>query len=233
MNSLKISIIIPVYNSASYLKICLDSVIYQTFIDFECICIDDGSDDDSLAILKKYEINDKRFIAITQKHQGVSAARNHGLKIATGKYIVFIDSDDWVTKDYLEVLYNNIEKYNCDMISSFSYFYNNQTKKTYFKKTQKEFLNHVITSFETKKKLLALWNMWACWGKIYNKKFITKNNIIFKDCQMEDILFAYETIIKSSSLMLIRDILYYYRKNIEGSLSFNNNRIYSFISLDR
>ncbi len=118
MNALKVSLIIPVYNTEKYLRQCLDSVISQTFKEFECICINDGSTDNSLPILQEYINKDIRFKLIDKKNEGVSVARNTGIQNATGKYIVFIDSDDWITKDYIEVLYNTIEKYDCDLVSS-------------------------------------------------------------------------------------------------------------------
>ncbi len=108
----------------------------------------------------------------------------------------------------------------------------NKTKKTYLKRPQKEFFNHIITSPEIKKKLLALGNIWGSWGKIYKKEFLIKNNILFKNCAMEDILFIYEVILASKSIMLIDELLYFYRKNIINSATSNNNgRIYIFIDL--
>lgn len=232
VDKIKISIIIPVYNAEIYLKQCLDSVICQTFKDFECICINDGSTDNSLSILQEYANKDKRFKLINKKNEGVSVARNTGIQNAAGKYISFVDSDDWITENYIEVLYNKIEKYGCDLISSDAYFYNNQTKKTYLKRPQKEFFNCIITSPETKKKLLALGNIWGSWGKMYKKEFLIKNDILFRKCVMEDILFIYEGILASKSIMFIDELLYFYRKNINNSATSNNNeRIYIFIDL--
>lgn len=95
------SIIIPVYNVAPYLRECLDSVLAQTFTDWEAICVDDGSTDGSGAILDEYAECDPRFRVIHQTNSGVSAARNNGIEHATGEWISFVDSDDYVTNDYL------------------------------------------------------------------------------------------------------------------------------------
>lgn len=111
----KISVIIPVYNTEKYLAECLDSVLNQTFTDWEAICIDDGSTDNSLEILKEYAKKDKRIKILTQKNQGLSATRNRGIKIATGKYISFIDSDDKIDKNFYSVLFESAEKYNADI----------------------------------------------------------------------------------------------------------------------
>ena len=99
---MKFSIIIPVYNVAKYLRPCLDSVLAQTERDWECICIDDGSADGSAAILDEYETTDSRFVVVHQENAGVSVARNKGLEIASGEYVCFVDSDDWVDENWLD-----------------------------------------------------------------------------------------------------------------------------------
>ncbi|MBR3116900.1 MAG: glycosyltransferase family 2 protein [Bacilli bacterium] len=104
----KISIIIPVYNVEKYLKKCLDSVLNQTYKNFEVICINDGSTDNSLNILSKYAKKDKRIKYFSRSNKGLLYTRLDGIKKSNGKYIIFLDSDDWIDKDYVEVLYKNI-----------------------------------------------------------------------------------------------------------------------------
>ena len=96
MKNPKISIIIPVYNTQEYLPKCLDTLVNQTYSNLEIICVDDGSTDESLRILNEYAAKDSRIIVHSQKNGGASIARNYGLNIATGDYVSFIDSDDWV-----------------------------------------------------------------------------------------------------------------------------------------
>ena len=103
---IKASIIVPVYNTEKYLKKCLDSLVNQTLKDIEIICINDGSLDNSLQILKEYEKKDNRIKIVNQRNQGVSIARNNGIKLASGEYIGFADSDDYVDLDFYEKLYN-------------------------------------------------------------------------------------------------------------------------------
>ena len=93
--SVKVSVILPVYNASDYLHQCMDSIVGQTLKDIEIICVDDGSTDNSLDILKEYEQKDKRVKVIQQKNAGAGAARNNGLSIATGEYLSFLDSDDF------------------------------------------------------------------------------------------------------------------------------------------
>ena len=113
----KVSIIIPVFNVENYLERCLKSVIAQTFKDIEIIIINDGSIDKSLEICKKFAESDKRIILINQKNSGVSAARNTGIDIATGKYLSFVDSDDFITPDMIEFLLTNLEEHDADISS--------------------------------------------------------------------------------------------------------------------
>ena len=111
-----ISIIIPVYNVSKYLRVCLDSVINQTYKDLEIICINDGSLDNSLDILKEYSNKDNRIIIIDKKNSGVSAARNDGIERSSGEYLFFIDSDDYIDNDFIEVFYNNAKKNDSDLV---------------------------------------------------------------------------------------------------------------------
>ena len=102
----KISIIIPIYNSEKYLTHCLDSILKQTYQDFEVILVNDGSTDNSAKICDNYTITDARFKVIHKQNQGVSIARNTGISYAKGEYISFIDSDDWIENDYLKNMIN-------------------------------------------------------------------------------------------------------------------------------
>lgn len=107
----QISIIIPVYNRGYCLSRCLDSVLKQTFTDWECILVDDGSSDNSVEVCRQYAEKDSRFQVVEQpQNEGVSVARNRGLDLASGEFIAFIDSDDWIEPVYLEVLYGNIDE---------------------------------------------------------------------------------------------------------------------------
>jgi glycosyltransferase involved in cell wall biosynthesis len=116
INKLKVSLIIPVYNVEKYLRKCLDSVINQTLKEIEIICIDDGSTDNSLNILKEYKNKDNRFIILTQKNQKQGAARNRGLNIAQAPYIMFLDSDDWLELNTLEIFYSTMEYQKSDIV---------------------------------------------------------------------------------------------------------------------
>lgn len=100
----EVSIIIPVYNTEQYLRDCLSSVLAQTFADFEAIVVNDGSTDGSAAIIRDFAKRDNRFTIVEQQNKGLSEARNAGLKVARGQWITFVDSDDMVAPDFLQVL---------------------------------------------------------------------------------------------------------------------------------
>ena len=111
----KISVIVPIYNVEKYLEKCLDSIINQTYKNLEIILVNDGSTDSCRDIMEKYAKLDKRIIIVDKTNGGLSDARNAGTKIATGKLISYIDSDDYIEKDMIEYLYKGIKEYNSDI----------------------------------------------------------------------------------------------------------------------
>ena len=107
----KISVIIPCYNVENYLDKCIESILTQTLSDIEIICINDGSEDNSLELLNNYASSDKRFTIINKKNEGVGIARNTGLAIAKGEYIYFVDPDDWIeNNEVFEKIYTKLKK---------------------------------------------------------------------------------------------------------------------------
>ena len=112
----EISVIVPVYNVSEYLAQCMDSIINQTFEDIEIICVNDGSTDDSLKILEEYSEKDERISIISQENQGQGVARNVGMNAARGNYIFFMDSDDFIKLNALELLHENAVSNNSDVV---------------------------------------------------------------------------------------------------------------------
>ncbi|MDD5020571.1 MAG: glycosyltransferase family 2 protein [Endomicrobiaceae bacterium] len=229
----KVSIIIPVYNVDPYLRQCLGSIISQTFENIEIIIINDCSTDNSYQIIQEYQEKDKRIITINlEKNTGLGNTRNTGLKHSTGKYIVFIDSDDWVEKNYIETLCNSIEKNNCDFVIATHYTYDNSTKKLKSFKQKEFFYKNEVDSIAKKQKLITLRMIWSVWNKIYKRDFLTANNISFKTNRMEDNLFIYNVILKASKIILIKNAIYYYRINRKNSIMDNRtDRIYDCIEI--
>ena len=112
----KVSIVVPIYNSEKELPRCIDSILNQTFSDFELILINDGSKDGSLNILKEYEQKDKRVTVIDNENNGVSETRNIGIRRSSGDYIAFVDSDDYIESDMVEALVESVEQQNADLV---------------------------------------------------------------------------------------------------------------------
>ena len=133
MQEVKVSIIIPVYNTEKFLERCLNSVLNQTLRDIEIIVVNDGSKDNSLEIIKRFIQIDDRIILIDKENEGLTKTRNRGLEIASGKYIYNLDSDDYLEEDTMfEELYNKCEKDNLDMVV-FDYYNDFGNKKEYIK----------------------------------------------------------------------------------------------------
>ncbi|WP_372519738.1 glycosyltransferase family 2 protein [Candidatus Ruminimicrobiellum ovillum] len=197
MNSPEISIIIPIYNADKYLRQCLDSVVNQTFKDIEIICIDDGSSDNSLQILKEYRQKDERIILVDLKqNKGISNARNEGIKFARGNYITFVDSDDYIEPDYIEYLYSILKTFNCKM----SVCIHNVIKKGKKKKVFDIKADYKLSSQECIKRLLYNDGIdTSAWAKLYDKTLF--DNIKYPEGKLfEDIAITYKLFIKSKEI---------------------------------
>ena len=141
----KISIIVPVNNTDAYLRFCLDTILEQSYQNFEAILIDDGSEDFSYQICQEYAKKDQRIRVFRMAHAGVGAARNLGLEKATGEYITFIDSDDYVSPDYLAKMYEMIKKYHVKVVVGDYYRYNDKTNLLSYRVVDKDYSEKVLT----------------------------------------------------------------------------------------
>lgn len=204
-----ISIIVPAYNAEKYIKACLDSIIIQTYSNFEVIVINDGSIDQTEEILKSYQSNPK-FRIYSQKNGGLSAARNQGLKLAKGELVCFIDSDDSVKSDYLEKLVAPfIDGADVDI-----------TVCGYQEKFEKSEINHVlkpqkISGYQATKDLLIKQQDFdvLAWNKLYRKKLFIDHHIEYPVGQIhEDNLTTYKLFSHAQKVVYISDILYIYQR---------------------
>ena len=213
----QISIIIPIYNSSDYLEKCLTSIQNQTFKEFEVLLVNDGSTDNSLTICKTFAKIDDKFKVFTQKNAGVSSARNNGLKNASGTYICFVDSDDWIEKDYCKILLEHIISNNCDLVMCgyITCFSRNHTIPD--SNNLKRFITHkeIFESIKDYKNVKSniLRNNVVC--KLFKKNIINKNNIEFtKNFRIgEDLLFILEYQKHTNLALNIPDKLYYINRN--------------------
>lgn len=199
----EISVVIPVYNVEKYLKQCLDSVVNQTFNDIEIICIDDGSSDSSLDILNEYAKKDDRFKILTQENKGPSYTRNRGIDTAQGKYLYFMDSDDYIEPESLEELYNIAESNSTDCIIFKMINFDDETGEKYSSEYyDMEFLgelvgDNVFSHKDIKGDLFFV--AVSPQGKFFNLDFI--RNIKFpEDVIFEDNVFFLEVLLKAERL---------------------------------
>ena len=219
----KVSVVIPVYNVEKYLRECLDSVINQTLKDIEIICVDDGSTDSSLEILKEYAAKDSRIKIITQQNQHAGVARNNGLEAATGEFVHFLDSDDWIELDAYEKLYEILKNTGADLVKFKGYSFDNQTKEVSTRayldiaKVDEHYFNNFLNIIKDTENIIKLPD--SPWSGVYNTDFLKKNNIYFDDfiC-VNDVGFFYRCIINAKKVYLSPEKLVYYRENMNNSL---------------
>lgn len=213
----KLSIIVPVYNVEKYLPKCLESLTNQTLKDIEIICVNDGSMDNSLAILKEFASKDSRIRIIDNQHQGVAKTRNTGIEQSTGEYIGFVDSDDYIDIDFFEQLYNSATKSNSDIaiasILKHKNFFNIYNAK-YTKEETAITIQDKIKLCEDKKHFF-----FYAWNKIYHSGFIKENNIKFSEGQIyEDVMFAIKALYYSNKIISVYGTKYHYIEH-ENSLT--------------
>ena len=225
----KVSVIIPVYNVEKYLRECLDSAINQTLKDIEIICVNDGSTDNSLAILKEYAAKDNRIIIIDQKNQGLSCSRNNAIKVAEGEYILFLDSDDWLRLDTCELLYKKAKKYKLDMLNFSGINYNTNTKIT--QQSPGQTMNYLPNNkaYYVRSELLDfIYNIpiSAC-RFFYRREFLDNHNIRFPEgINFEDNYFVRKSLIFVENYGAEREILYFRRVHGE-SITQNQNKFFN------
>jgi glycosyltransferase involved in cell wall biosynthesis len=228
---MKFSIIIPAFNVEIYLRQCLDSVLTQSFTDYEVICINDGSTDESGDILNEYSRVNRNIKVIHQENKGLSAARNAGIKIAQGKYIFFLDSDDWLEPNALKIL---TDKANNEDIICFS-------GRRYFEDGSFEVPDEGITESN-----LSGWDYYNQYAlkprkfhfvctvlRIYRREFLLQHQLFFEEGIFhEDNLFTPITCYYAKSVKVIPDILYVYRIRANSiTQNFENKRILDVVKV--
>ena len=219
-----VSIIVPVYNVKHYLAVCLDSILNQTYRNVEVILVDDGSIDGSGKICDIYSKKDCRIIVIHKNNEGVGAARNTGIQIARGKYIQFVDSDDFLEEDMTETLMREVNIGNVLPICNIKMYYENkkyQYNLIEFHKKVNYAIEQYLSSFVIKYKTNPF--IGSPCNKIFIKDIIINNNIKYQTGRSfaEDFIFNLEYLYYVSNITVINKPLYYYRAETSNSLSKN------------
>lgn len=213
-----VSIIIPIYKVEKYLRKCLDSISTQTFNDWECLLIDDGSPDGSGAICDEYAANDKRIKVFHKENGGVSSARNLGLEKMTGDWVTFVDADDWIAPDTLEKCSTRFNEYDIVRFSM---------KMVYDEQDDTKNRNYIIPSSNNKEEIfartLARNSLMCVCGGLYRAELFRQNNIRFSTSLVmaEDWLVIMQLLLKAHNVIDLPEVYYFYNQLNESSCSNN------------
>ena len=224
----EISILIPVYNNAEYLSECLDSLLNQTYQDFEIICVNDCSPDNSLEVLEHYHQKDSRIKIINkERNGGLSTARNEGLAHAQGKYIYFCDGDDWLDNNYLEKMHDAAVQTNADVVLNTNILTHNGVDEPF--QHEIRYTQNYISNVFLKPEDCILRIIWNVWAYFWKKSFLDAVGARFCDgCKIDDMYFQSTVLPFTQKIYVIRDCTYHYRirKNSITSNANINNSIY-------
>lgn len=220
-----ISIIVPIYNAEKYLSKCINSLINQTKKEIEIILINDGSTDRSEEIINNYR--DERIKYFKNENQGIGKTRNFGIEKATGKYLMFVDSDDYLKEDACEILFKKAEKEKLDLVICNYYKVDEETDKKEIIEI-KEFKN---TKLKDNKELLLNVNL-APWNKLYKRDLIKKNKIKFvENLKYEDAPFVVETMDKAKRIGQVTEALNYYVIHKNSETTIRDRKVFDIIKI--
>lgn len=217
----KVSIIVPVYNVSAYLAECLDSIHGQTLQDWEAILVDDGSTDTSGTICDDYAARDSRFRVIRKENGGAASAKNAGLDLATGQYIAFIDSDDLVEENWLQILVDTVQSQNAQIVECrFDRLYTDGSQPVSFGWDQlgaisaEEYLNHY----------LGEWTCSLFWLKLFQAELLRDIRFRRERRCIDDEFFTYKAIAGAEKIVRIDNVLYHYRQRMSSAVQSEKNR---------
>ena len=220
----KISIIVPVYNVSAYIERCVRSLLCQTFTSLEIIFIDDGSTDDSVLKIRSLIKNKPWCILLRQKNQGLSSARNAGIKIAQGDYLIFVDSDDAISPNFCEATYQKAQASKADIVvlADFQACYSGCYVHR-LRKSVSELTKQAEDKKDRLKFILLGYIAWAAWGKLYKKElFARKLFAVGRDC--EDMILIPEILLDAENIAFTCDANYFYYKRIGSITAFRTKK---------
>ncbi len=227
----KVSIVVPCYNVDRYLDECLHSIAVQTLENIEVICVNDGSTDYTLDIIKKYAKNDKRFVVIDKPNEGYGKTMNRGLDAATGEYVGIVESDDWVDPDAFELLYKMAKKNRADLAKAEFVFFDNDTRKetpSWGIGLSSKYHNKVFCPREQNQEII--WtghpSIWTC---LYSNKMLTDNHIRFAEtpgASFQDMGFKPKAFVAANRFIYSPQVILHYRKHANNSDK-NNNKVFA------
>lgn len=210
-----ISIIVPIFNVENYLRECLDSIHHQTYENFECLLIDDGSPDNSAEICREYVAKDSRFRYFKKENGGLSTARNFGIEVANGDFVVFVDGDDIIDRHQLGFLHDKLKEYDADIAIGSYHQYSEKDGCFYIHFTDEDYAEQLYERDELIMKIPELekinLSFVTAWGKLFKKKLF--NHVRFPENKLaEDAFIMYKLFLQCEKIIFIKKSLYIYRK---------------------
>ena len=230
--NIKISVVVPIFNVENYIGPCLDSILNQTFKEFEVICVNDGSTDSSLDILKEYATKDNRIKIINKDNAGYGHTMNLGMDMASGEYFAIVESDDFILPKMFETLYATAKKNDLDFVKSDFYQFYGEDNTNILKEYQKidysgECYNKIFSTRENHKMYTLLMNTWT---GLYDLDFLRRNNIRHSEtpgASYQDNGFWFKTFFHGERVMFIPEAFYMYRQDNPNSSISNKTKIYA------
>lgn len=215
----KISVIVPIYNVEKYLTRCVDSILNQTYKNLEIILVDDGSPDKCGIIADNYQSKDNRIKSVHKKNGGLSDARNYGMRYATGEYVLFVDSDDWLKEEMIEVLYNLAVENNADIVQS-GFYYKYDDYLLYDDRYYKEDMKPIKLNKEELMKELVINERVKnfAWGKLYKLNLI-KDIPFEKGVLFEDVFWAHKVMDRVNRYVICHKPMCYYLQRNDSIVS--------------
>jgi glycosyltransferase involved in cell wall biosynthesis len=227
----KVSIVMPVFNVANYLRAAIDSVLQQTLHDIEVICVNDGSTDNSLQILQSYAQKDKRVIIIDKKNSGYGDSMNVGMKAAKGEYIGIVETDDFISPDMYLTLYCIAHEKNLDLIKAdyHTFFGDGEARTTKYISIAGKYPDYYNKVIDIKKDVIPVYFTMNTWAGIYKKEYLEKHNIqhnVTPGASYQDSGFWFQTFIWSERMYFLNRPFYMYRQDNPLSSINNPNKVY-------
>lgn len=239
-NTIAVSIVVPIYNAAPYLRKCLDSIVNQTLRNIEIIFIDDGSTDGSSEICKEYAAKDGRIIYYKKENEGLAAARQDGIERANGEYVGFVDSDDWLELNMYERMYSEAVKENADVVFCNCFFNNDETDRIHLEpgvydreRIEKEILPRSLAGLTPKGANDVI--RWSNCLRIYRMSLIKDNNIAFVRSfrRSQDLQLTFETALCANRYLSLNDEFLYHNRTTNNAASLSRGYTKNYWKLIR
>lgn len=228
MNNIKVSVIMPIYNASKFLRQSLESVVNQTLQDIEIICVNDGSKDDSLSIIKEYATNNSRIRIIDKDNSGYGNSMNQGLKIAKGEYIGILEPDDFMETTMFYDLYTKAKQFDADVVKSNYYEHEGETHNDNFFEVLQGLPYDQLTSAAINERIL---HMRPCiWSAIYRRELLLDHNIWFNEtpgASYQDTAFAFKVLVSAEKIVFVESAYLHYRIDNDSSSVNSSGKIFN------